>query len=178
MIEIQIEQAKDYSAVESLVQNAFVDVEFSDHQEHLLVKRLRKSAAFIPELALVAKIEDEIVGYILYSKIKIINDNQEYKVLAVAPLAVLPKKQKQGIGSALMHYSIEYAKTKLDYPAIIILGHPEYYQKFGFVAASKYAISAPFEVPDEAFMVLELTDGSLRQISGVVNYPQEFWEGE
>ncbi|TXI99411.1 MAG: N-acetyltransferase, partial [Neisseriales bacterium] len=99
-MEIQIEQAKDYSAVESLVQNAFVDVEFSDHQEHLLVKRLRKSAAFIPELALVAKIEDEIVGYILYSKIKIINDNQEYKVLAVAPLAVLPKKQKQGIGSA------------------------------------------------------------------------------
>ena len=99
-------------------------------------------------------------------------------MLAVAPLAVLPKKQKQGIGSALMRYSIEYAKTKLDYPEIIILGHPEYYQKFGFVAASKYAISAPFEVPDEAFMVLELTDGSLRQISGVVNYPQEFWEGE
>lgn len=178
MIKIQIEQAADYSLVEALVENAFVDVTFSDHQEHLLVKRLRKSAAFIPELALVAKIEDEIVGYILYSKITIINNDQEHEALAVAPLAVLPTKQKQGIGSALMRYSIDYAKTKLHYPAIVILGHPEYYQKFGFVTASKYAISAPFDVADEAFMVLELTDGSLHQINGVVNYPQEFWEGE
>ncbi|MGW6385149.1 GNAT family N-acetyltransferase, partial [Peribacillus butanolivorans] len=147
---------------------------FSDKKEHELVYRIRKSDAFIPYLSLVA-VNKEIVGHILLSKIKINNDNQFAESLALAPVSVLPAYQNKGIGRLLTLEALKKAK-ELEYNSVVVLGHPEYYPKFGFEKASLWGIKAPFEVPEEAFMALELQANALYNISGVVEYPSAFFE--
>lgn len=103
-ITIRKEQFDDYKITERVVESAFADMEISDKTEHELVSRVRKSDVFIPELSLVAinKENNEIVGHVLLSKIKIINDNQRVESLALAPVSVLPDYQNQGIGKLLI----------------------------------------------------------------------------
>lgn len=117
----------------------------------------------------------EIVGHILLSKIKINNDNQFAESLALAPVSVLPEYQNKGIGRLLILEALKKAK-ELEYNSVVVLGHPEYYPKFGFEKASSWGIKAPFEVPEEAFMALELQENALYNISGVVEYPSAFFE--
>lgn len=174
---IRIEQADDYSATERVVKSAFVNAEFTDRKEHELVSRIRKSDAFIPKLSLVA-IDDEnqkIVGHILLSKINIRNDNQSIESLALAPVSVLPDYQSKGIGKKLILEALQKAK-ELGHHSVVVLGHPEYYPKFGFQKASRWGIKAPFEVPDEVFMALELQENALAHVSGVVEYSRAFFE--
>ncbi|NEU31740.1 N-acetyltransferase [bacterium LRH843] len=156
---------------------AFVNMEFSDKKEHELVSRIRKSEAFIPELSLVAINNDnhEIVGHILLSKIKIMNDDQFAESLALAPVSVLPEHQNKGIGKLLIFEGLIKAKEK-GYNSVVVMGHPDYYPKFGFEKASKWGIRAPFEVPEEAFMALELRKNALARVSGIVEYPSIFFE--
>lgn len=163
------EKPQDREAVFDLIKTAFENEEYSDHTEHLLVERLRKSNAFIPELSLTAKINNQIVGYILFTKITI-NENI---LLALAPVAVLPEFQKRGIGSALIKEGDKIAREK-GYKGSIVLGHEDYYPKFGYKPASEFGIFAPFEVPDKNFMALELIDNGLKNISGTVKYADEF----
>ena len=88
-------------------------------------------------------------------------------------MAVLPKFQKKGIGGSLIIEGLKKAK-ELGYKSVIVLGHKEYYPKFGFKKASKWGIVCPFEVPDEYFMAIELTAETLSEKTGTVVYPQEF----
>ncbi|MCM3146028.1 N-acetyltransferase [Brevibacillus sp. MER 51] len=174
---IRIEQVDDYSVTEQVVKSAFANAEFSDRKEHELVSRIRKSDAFIPALSLVA-IDDEnqkIVGHILLSKINIRNDNQSIESLGLAPVSVLPDYQSKGIGKKLILEALQKAK-ELGYQSVVVLGHPEYYPKFGFQKASRWGIKAPFEVPDEVFMALELQENALANVSGVVEYSRAFFE--
>lgn len=99
-ITIRKERVEDYQTTEQLVKRAFADMEFSDHKEHELVARIRKdSEAFVPELSLVATLSDnDIVGHILLSKIKINQENQSTESLALAPVSVLPDYQSKGSG--------------------------------------------------------------------------------
>ena len=90
-------------------------------------------------------------------------------------MAVLPEYQKSGIGKKLMNKAIERAR-ELGYKSIVVLGHEKYYPKFGFEKASKYGVKAPFEVPDEAYMILELLPGGLNGVSGIVEYSKAFFE--
>ena len=106
MIEIRQESQKDYEEVYRVVKTAFEMAEHSDGNEQDLVVALRNSDSFIPELSLVAVKEDKIVGYILFTKIKIGNHEE----IALAPLAVLPEYQKQGIGSMLIEQGHKIAK--------------------------------------------------------------------
>lgn len=92
--------------------------------------------------------------------------------LALAPLAVLPEYQKQGIGKKLIEEGHKKAK-KLGYHYSIVLGSERYYPKFGYVPASQYGIKAPFEVPNENFMAIKLNDTDVK-ITGVVEYAKEF----
>lgn len=83
--------------------------------------------------------------------------------------------QRQGIGTRLLKYGLQKAK-ELGFESVIVLGHPEYYKKFGFKSASRWNIKCPFEVPDEVFMALELKENALNNASGIVRYPDVFTE--
>lgn len=153
-------------------------VAFGRENESLLIEKLKKdTTVFIPQLSLIAIKENDIVGHILFTKVKIvnkeiINDN----ILALAPIAVLPELQRKGIGSELINKGLMLAKN-LGFDAVIVLGDPAYYGKFGFLKTSLWKISAPFDdVPEAFFMARELKAGILNSVSGVVKYPQAFKE--
>ena len=168
MIEIRQENKKDYAEVYNVIKKAFMSAEHCDGNEQDLVVNLRESNNFIPELSLVAIDDNKIVGYILFTKIRI----GKYEELALAPLAVLPEYQKQGIGKKLIEEGHKKAK-KLGYQYSIVLGSERYYPKLGYVPASQYGIKAPFEVPNENFMAIELNNTDV-EITGVVEYAKEF----
>ncbi|MEC3605682.1 N-acetyltransferase [Bacillus glycinifermentans] len=173
---IRQELTEDYNTTEEIVKKAFLNEEYSDKKEHLLVNRIRKSDAFIPELSLVAVNQDKnIIGHVLLSKIKIADGDNAVDSLALAPVSVAPEYQKKGIGSRLIRAALKNAK-ELGYRSVIVLGHKDFYPKFGFKPASLWNIQAPFEVPDEVFMALELTDHSLEHVQGVVHYSEAFLE--
>ncbi|MDM5194499.1 N-acetyltransferase [Bacillus hominis] len=174
MVTIRQEQQNDYKKTEEVVQQAFLNEEFSDKTEHELVSRIRKCDAFIPELSIVA-VDEEIVGHIMLSKITIEQDGTSVESLALAPVSVARDHQKKGIGGKLIVAALEKAK-ELGYGSVVVLGHPEYYPKFGFKKASEWNIKAPFEVPDEVFMVIELSENALQGVEGVVRYSDAFAE--
>ena len=168
MFKIRKENKNDYNEVYNVIKKAFETAEHSDGNEQDLVVKLRKSEAFIPELSLVAVEENKIVGYILFTKIKI-KDNIE---LALAPLAVLPEYQRKGIGKKLIETGHNIAKN-LGYHYSIVLGSENYYSKMGYIPAIQYGIKAPFQVPDENFMAIKLNDTNI-EIKGTVEYAKEF----
>lgn len=172
-ITIRQENERDYEISEKVVKLAFENEEFSDKSEHLLVNRLRKGNSFIKELSMVAKDNKNIVGHILFTKVLIYNGKENFETLALAPVSVLPNYQGKGIGSKLIKEGLKKAK-EMGYKSVIVLGHDKYYPKFGFIPASNYDIKAPFEVPNEAFMALELITNALKHVSGTVVYAKEF----
>ncbi|HHY2674118.1 GNAT family N-acetyltransferase [Bacillus toyonensis] len=174
MVTIRQEQKNDYRKTEEVVKEAFLNEEFSDKKEHELVKRIRECDAFIPELSIVA-VDKEIVGHIMLSKITIEQGGTTIDSLALAPVSIAPSHQKKGIGGKLITAALEKAK-ELGYRSVVVLGHPEYYPKFGFERASQWNIKAPFEVPDEVFMVMELRENTLQGVEGIVQYSSAFAE--
>lgn len=174
-ITIRQENIKDNNKVYDLIKEAFQDTIHSDKDEHNLVNRLRKSENYILELSLVALVNEEIVGHIMFTKLSIINKEEKYESLALAPLAVAPKYQKKGVGSRLIKEGLEIAKY-LGYNSVVVLGSDEYYPSFGFKEAIKFEIKAPFEVPSKNFMAIELKENSLNGVSGTVQYAKEFFE--
>ena len=168
MLEIRQESKEDYEKIYNVIKTAFASAEHRDGNEQDLVNDLRKGENFIPELSLVATIEDEIVGHILFTKIKI-GDSEE---LTLAPLAVLPEYQKQGIGGKLIIEGHKIAK-KLGYHYCVVLGSENYYPRFGYVPAIKYGIKAPFEVQSKNFMAIKLNSDE-KKIEGIVEYAKEF----
>ena len=172
---IRQETEKDHSAVFNLIESAFREAEFADNTEQFLVERLRKSDAFIPELSMVAEIDGKIVGHILLTKLKIKNKSNEFDSLALAPVSVLPEFQGKGIGGKLIVEAHKKAK-ELGHKSIVLLGHENYYPRFGYEQADKYGIELPFEVPKENCMVIELIENALKGVNGIVEYPKEFNE--
>ncbi len=152
---------------------------FGGSAEAKLIKTIGKSSNFIPELSLVAVEKEKILGHILFSPIVIENETKstisKISALALAPLAVIPARQKQVIGSELVRLGLTKCRD-LNYNIVVVIGHPEYYPRFGFQTAKKFGIAAPFPVPDEAFMLLELQPDVLMGISGIVKYPAYFNE--
>lgn len=168
---IRQEQKDDHKQVYDVVKKAFENAEHTDNDEHNLVKRLREAQEFVPKLSLVAELDGKIVGHILFTEVKIGGKI----ALALAPVSVDPGYQSMGIGSKLITKGHEIAKS-LDYSIIVLLGHEKYYPRFGYVKASDYDIKAPFEVPDENFMVLELKENALNEFEGIVEYSSKFFD--
>ncbi len=165
-ISIRLEEEKDYKAVEHLTREAFWDVYRPGCDEHLIVHKIRKVPAFVGELSYIACADGNVVGNIIYSRAKVINDEgREFEVLCMGPLSVLPPFQRKGIGSLLMNYSIEKARV-LGFKAIIIFGNPGYYQRFSFINSGRYGIKTSSGENFDAFMALELYDGALNGITG------------
>ncbi|ACL17793.1 GNAT family N-acetyltransferase [Methanosphaerula palustris] len=174
-IHIRQETEKDYLVSAQVVEEAFEHAAFSDHTEHNLVANLRKSDVFVPQLSLVAEDEGVIVGHIMLTKLMIRDGEKQHESLALAPVSVVPGHQKKGVGSALIRKSLEIARD-LNFRSVIVLGHDTYYPRFGFKPAHTWGIKAPFDVSKEAFMALELVNGSLDQVKGTVMYPKVFYE--
>lgn len=93
--------------------------------------------------------------------------------MALAPMAAIPDRQRRGIGSALVRAGLEECRRR-GVEAVFVIGHPDYYPRFGFTRASRFGVSSEFEVPDDAFMALELADGALRERSRVVHFHEIF----
>lgn len=176
-ITIRREQPSDFKTIGTIVQKSFADLAISDHTEHLLVDRLRRSDAYIPELALVAESNGTLCGYILVTRVFAITDGHSHELLSVAPLSVLPEFQRRGIGGRLIIAAHDEAR-RLGYHGIVLIGHQEYYPRFGYVKASAFGISFPFEAPDSNCMAVELYAGALDGIRGTIKYPDEFFSSE
>ncbi|MGB6680302.1 MAG: N-acetyltransferase [Candidatus Bathyarchaeia archaeon] len=164
---IRKEKKEDFKSIYEINKQAF-----KQKNESELIERIRVSKNFVPELSLVAEKNGKIVGHILFTKIKI-KGEKEYESLILAPMAVLPELQKQGIGEKLITEGLKKAR-ELGFSSVIVLGHKDYYPKFGFEKASKWNIKCSFKVPDEAFMAIELNIGALAEKSGIVEFPKEF----
>jgi len=164
---IRREEKKDFKSIYEINEQAF-----KQKNESELIERIRASKNFIPELSLVAEKNGKIVGHILFSKIKI-KGEKKYESLILAPLAVQPELQKQGIGKKLITEGLNKAR-ELGFSSVIVVGHKDYYPKFGFEKASKWNIKCSFKIPDESFMAIELSIGALSEKSGIVEFPKEF----
>jgi putative acetyltransferase len=164
-LRVRPERSNDIEAIDNLLKTAFGCTE-----ESTLVRALRASDYFVPPLSLVAEEQDEegenrIVGYVLFSRISIETRDGAVPALALAPMAVAPEQQRQGIGTQLVETGLE-ACRQLGHSIVVLVGHPEYYPRFGFEPARAYDLEVPFAVPDEAFMALELLPGALNSVRG------------
>jgi predicted N-acetyltransferase YhbS len=169
-ITVRSETEEDYGKITNLHCLAF-----KRREEGRLVEKLRKTSDFIPELSLVAEYEKNVIGHLLLYPIKINTKTGKCSSLALAPISVHPDHQHKGVGSILIINGLNKAK-QIGFKSVIVVGYPNYYPKFGFKKASKWGISAPFKVPDEAFMAIELTKNRLKNCNGIVEYPKEFEE--
>ena len=149
--------------------SALTEAAFGGEYEVELIEKLRTARLMI--VALVAVEEGCVVGHILFSELSVEIDARRVKTAASAPLAVRPDRQRRGIGSRLVEAGLQTLRNR-GYDAVIVLGHPDYYRRFGFSPSLTASLVAPFS--GKAFMGLELAVGSLSGTMGSVRYPKEF----
>ncbi len=167
---IRAEQTKDSCAIKEVN-----DLAFGREDESSLIEAIRSSEHFVPQLSLVAETSaGEVVGHILFSKIGIETEGGFVTSLALAPMAVKPDYQQRGIGSDLVREGLSRC-AEAGYGSVIVLGHPQFYPKFGFIPASEKKLQGPFDVQDQYFMVCETQIGSLSGVEGMVRYPESFF---
>ncbi|MBE9186275.1 N-acetyltransferase [Microcoleus sp. LEGE 07076] len=165
-MEIRPEKPEDVEAVRSVNVAAF-----GRENEANLVDRLRGIAS---TFSFVAVQSDRIVGHSLFSLVAVEGKcSSKLSVLGLAPVAVLPDYQRQGIGTLLIREGLKEC-ARSGFEAVVVLGDPDFYSRFGFVPASSKNLGCEYDVPDEAFMVLELESGALQDCSGTVKYRSEF----
>lgn len=164
-LHIRRERPEDIPEVRRVNQSAFDTALEAD-----LVDALRQHAR--PIVSLVAVESDVVVGHILFSPVTL-SSEPEVAIMGLAPMAVVPTRQRHGIGSALVRAGLE-ACRRLGGTAVIVLGHPGYYPRFGFVPASAFGLVSEYDVPDDVFMALELRAGALRGKAGMVRYHPAF----
>jgi putative acetyltransferase len=162
---IRPEEEKDYHAIWNVNRLAFGE----RTEEAKLVDELRDEG--YNRLSLVAEDGGTIVGHILFSDLPIETRNGAVQALALAPLAVTPSRQRQGIGSALVREGLRLCAEQ-GHRIVVVVGHPSYYCRFGFSAQLAERLDSPFAGPE--FMALELVSGALDGVSGKVAYPPPF----
>jgi len=169
MIEIREEEQKDYDSVRIVN-----DLAFGQSEEGRIVDKLRKACQ--ETISLVSVSGEKIIGHIFFSPVEIIHSDAHIIGMGLAPMAVLPEFQKQGIGSLLVKEGLRRIK-ETDCPFIIVLGHEHYYPRFGFERASIHGLKAQWDgVPDEAFLVIILNKSVMADVSGIATYRHEFDE--
>lgn len=163
---IRAEQAQDKTSIEQINRAAF-----EDDEEAQLVNALRDSGC--EYLCRVTEMDDKVVSYILFTPVTLTGKQSNLKLFGLAPMAVLPEYQNQGMGSVLVKQDLDECRAR-GYDAIVVLGHPNYYPKFGFVPSDDYGIKSEYDVPREVFMIQELVPGCLKGKSGVIQYHEAF----
>lgn len=164
---IRQETPQDYSRIYGLVKVAFQTAKVTNGQEQDFVEQLRHSSDYIPELALVAEQDGELVGHILLTRTYINAGSDKAEALFLGPISVMLERRNQGIGSALMKESLRIAQA-MGYKSVFLVGDPAYYHRFGFQPTVKYGIKETEPIPDEYVMVCPLVDNALAGITGTV----------
>ncbi|MDX1643782.1 MAG: N-acetyltransferase [Thermoanaerobaculia bacterium] len=164
-LEIRPETPADHAAIRRVNRRAFDQDDEAD-----LVDRLRTSAE--PFVSLVAELDGEIVGHIAFTPARL-ERHPELHLLALAPMAVDPSQQGEGVGSRLVRAGLDRCAEELAV-AVVVLGHPDFYPRFGFEPAHRFGLRFDPDVPRDAFMVLELETGVLDEVRGTVRYHPAF----
>lgn len=165
MVEIRSERPGDEEAIREVNREAFGGVVEAD-----LTDRLREAGQIV--LSLVAVRDHRVIGHILFSPVTM-EPEAAASILGLAPMAVLPEMQNRGIGSLLVRAGLEECR-RAGHDGVVVLGHPRYYPRFGFTPASRFGLRSEYDVPDDAFMALELRPGAFRNARGTVKYRPEF----
>ncbi|MCK5879893.1 MAG: N-acetyltransferase [Holophagae bacterium] len=166
-MQIQDERTDDREAVHAVNLSAF-----DTPSEANLVDALREQAQ--PVISLVAEYKGKIIGHIMFSPVSL-SGHSDLKITGLAPMAVIPAFQRKGIGSALVRAGLEQCEQR-GFDAVVVLGHPEYYPRFGFLPSSRFGIDSEYDVPEEVFMAMELSPGALHGKTGRIKYHQVFNE--
>jgi putative acetyltransferase len=166
MITFRQEESGDQFAIRRVNEQGFGTSEEAD-----LVDALRQANAII--LSMVALDGEDIIAHILFTEVVVMQADSQFTGLGLGPMAVLPCHQRKGIGTQLLKIALDKCRH-LDYDFVVVLGHPEFYSRFGFSPAKPHGIRCEFDAPDEAFMVLELRENALAGRSGTVHYRDEF----
>jgi len=162
---LRSEELADVSAIRTVNLAAFETSAEAD-----LVDALRGQAT--PLISLVAEDGAAIVGHILFSPVTL-NRHPDVQIMGLGPMAVVPPRQRQGIGSALVREGLDTCK-RVGAGAVVVVGHATYYPRFGFAPASRFGLSCQYAVPDDVFMVVELDPGALKGVAGTVRYHPAF----
>ncbi len=168
MITIRPEQAEDIAVIHQINEQAF-----GRPAEANLVDALRRNGKVL--ISLVAEDNGRIIGHILFSEVVIDAAEKRLSGIGLAPMAVSPERQNEGIGSRLVEEGLRRCRAA-GFPFVVVLGHPEFYPRFGFVPASRFGIKSEYQVRDEVFMMIELEKDSLAGFAGIVKYQPEFNE--
>jgi predicted N-acetyltransferase YhbS len=174
-ISLRPEEPYDYSEIENLTRDAFWNLFKPGCDEHYLLHVMRGDPSFIHELDYVAVKDGRLVGNIVYAKSSVVDKQGcRHEVITFGPVSVLPEYQKSGVGARLIFHTLELAR-RLGYGAVIILGHPDYYPKFGFRRAREFDLATKDGQTFDPFMALELIPGSLSGIGGGVFYDSDVY---
>ena len=162
---VRDEQGRDRSEVYAVNLAAF-----DTPTEATLVDRLREEAQ--PVVSMVAVDGERVVGHIMFSPVAL-SGHERLRIAGLGPMAVEPSYQGKGLGAALVRAGLKRCKEQ-GYGAVVVLGHPEYYPRFGFAPAGRSNIRCEYEVPQEAFMSIELEPGYLKGAAGTIRYHSAF----
>jgi predicted N-acetyltransferase YhbS len=161
MITIRNEEKKDNRKVEEITRKAFWNLYAPGCSEHYLVHIMRSHEDFLPELDFVIEVDGKIIGNIMYTKAKLVDEaGEEKEILTFGPVCILPDYQRKGYGKKLMEYSFEKAAA-LGYDVIVIFGHPGNYVGVGFKSCKKYNVCLENGIYPTAMLVKELKPGAL-----------------
>ena len=159
----------DFDVIYEFVKTAFKTAKDSDGTEQDFVLKLRAGDTYIPELELVAIEDKEIIGHIMFTKLKVTTDNGDYTGLLLAPLAVDLDHRKKGVGESLIYAGFEFAR-KHGYTSAFLAGNPKYYGRFGFKEIGEFDIENKTSIPNEFVLGCEIVKDALKDIKGKIEY--------
>ena len=164
-MDIRAEQPEDRAAIRSCNERAFGRAAEAD-----VVDMIRSAGNAL--VSLVAVDGDQVVGHILFSPVTIAEAPADFRAVSLGPMSVIPERQNQGIGSRLVDAGLQ-ACERGGCDAVVVLGHPSYYPRFGFNRAADHGLHNEYNA-DRAFMVRPLRGGALAKVAGLVKYAREF----
>jgi predicted N-acetyltransferase YhbS len=169
IIVLRPEQEAEFPAIYNLVQSAFQTAKVSNGDEQNFVARLRSGGNYIPELALVAEDEGKLIGHIMLTRTSVETACGRKPLLLLGPLTVVLERRGQGLGSQLVQEALRLAKVQ-GHKAVVLVGDPAYYSRFGFKSAIHFGISNTDRIPDANVLAFELVSGALRDLQGAISF--------
>jgi putative acetyltransferase len=171
-LDVKIRQESEADSAEVL---EVIRLAFGRSAESQLVEKFRQNPNYVPELCLVAEYEGHVIGHILFFPIEVKVDNEALQTLVLAPLSVHPSYQRRGVGGELAKAGLVTVKQR-GYPSVLVLGHPNYYPRFGFRRASERGLKMKEANPPEAFMAIEFIEGGLKGSKESFHFPKDLFD--